>query len=296
MSLEQLTASVTTITELQSVLTTALGIPTSVVENIEVSLGNSSSSRRLVQDRTLDIAVALYQDSASQSIANQEILSMMQLAVEQAAFSEMNVTSIVGGEARYEAMCGNGVCETNEAVQGHPLACEQDCSSTQECPRSDADTLVGEPGTECAGRGTCTIRAGSANCSCAIGHQGELVPDMPLLLCLPHACMRPLLPAGPTCAECEYGFVPRGSPATCTPTRSRFQALAGDTTGIGAQLRRTLLIIGVVAAVLLLSGVVITVWCCCTREGGHVSTQAASSNLNDSMQSSSKISWVEHNF
>lgn len=180
MTLEQLPASVTVITELRSVITTVLGVPTSLVQNIQISLHNSNATRRLVQTSNLEISVTLYQNT--QPIANQEILSLMQLAVEQATFSQMNVTEIVSSDASYQALCGNEICETHEATQGHALVCGQDCSSTQECPQSEANSTVGVPGT-CAGRGSCILHTGSAECSCNFGHQGALlIPDTPLLL------------------------------------------------------------------------------------------------------------------
>jgi hypothetical protein len=298
-TLEQISTSVTVIAELQSLITTVLGIPTSWIQNIEVSLQNSTISRRLLQSSHLEISVVLYQDTATQPLANMDILSIMQLAVEQATFSEMNVTTIVGGDARYTALCGNGICETNEAIQGHKLACAQDCSSTQECPRTPDDALVGEPGAECSGRGTCTIQAGvEATCSCAKGHHGELsIAEAELLLYWHlNLAAKLLLLAGPTCSECDYGFVPRGSPATCTPTRSTFQELDGPEEGPGTQLRRTLLIIGVVTAVLLISGMAITIWCWCKRGDGNNSMQAASTDINDSLQGSSKLSWAVQQF
>ena len=215
----------------------------------------------------------------------------MQLAVEQASFSEMTVTSVVSSEASYQALCGNGECETHEATQGHELACAEDCSSTQECPRADANTMVGEPHIECAGQGVCIHQSDSTECSCNIGHQGELAMQETLQEHEPSTSLplKSSLLAGSTCTECEYGFVPRGSPATCTPTRSRFVQLTGADTGLGAQLQRTLLIVGVVAAVLLVSALTITLWCCCMRSGG---TQDNSTTINDSLAGSSTLSWA----
>lgn len=99
----------------------------------------------------------------------------MQLAVTQATLTEMDVTTVVSGAAGYQALCGNGMCETNEADQGHVLACPEDCSSTQGCPRADVNSSVGVPDLECAGRGTCIHQTDSVECSCTIGHQGKLV-------------------------------------------------------------------------------------------------------------------------
>ena len=116
----------------------------------------------------------------------------MQFAVEQATFSQMNVTNVWSSEAGYQALCGNGICETYEAVQGHRLYCAQDCSSTQGCPRAEDDAAVGAPGAECANRGTCVIETFTAACSCQPGHQGKSaipntgqIPPVDMLRCPP---------------------------------------------------------------------------------------------------------------
>jgi hypothetical protein len=193
------------------------------------------------------------------------------------------------------AQCGNGICETNEAIQDHTQACAQDCSSTQKCPSVEDDALVGEPGAECSGRGTCIIQPDvEASCSCAMGHYGVLsIAESELLL---HGhwnnAAEFLLLAGPACSECEFGFTPRGSPATCTRTRSRFQEFYTQSRGLGANMRRILLIIGVTAAVLLLAGITITLWCCCNRQDVQNSTQDNSDDIDDSLQGSSTLSWA----
>lgn len=87
-TLAQISESTTVITELQTVVTTALGIPTTLIQNIQVSVPNITESLRQLQNdnQTLDIAVVMYQDTATQPIGNQDVLSTV-CVVERSHFS-----------------------------------------------------------------------------------------------------------------------------------------------------------------------------------------------------------------
>jgi hypothetical protein len=76
-TLEALPSSVTLITDIQAAITTALGIPDAAVRDISVSLHSSLAWRSMLQVGNLDIAIELYQQDISQSLATQEIASLV---------------------------------------------------------------------------------------------------------------------------------------------------------------------------------------------------------------------------
>jgi hypothetical protein len=108
----------------------------------------------------------------------------IQEGIQEAGFSELNVTSIVPTSIRFQPRCANGFCENGEATRGSQTVCVEDCTSTNWCPAAAEETEIGTSNAVCAGLGTC--KPMSRQCSCPVGHTGK------------------------ACTRCEYGFAPRG--------------------------------------------------------------------------------------
>eukprot|EP00892_Ulva_mutabilis_P007886 jgi/Ulvmu1/546/UM001_0554.1 len=231
-----LVASASVLAELADVITAALDVPARVIDDITLLLPAGNSSRRMLQAGDLHIRLRLRQDEASQPLASRSLASLIQSAVEQAAFTDMNVTAVLSAEPSYEPDCGNGVCEGDEAAAGSLAACPGDCASSGSCASPPLDAAVGALGEPCGGLGRCNAATGV--CACSLGHVGE------------------------ACAECEYGFTPRG--AECAPTRVRFEE-EEDVEADLMPMQRILLIVGAGLGVTGVVAIVIAVWCCLSR-------------------------------
>lgn len=76
-TLRDLTDSATLLRELIDVIAAALAVPTRVVDNINVALPTSTSSRAILQTSNLEITVRLFQDEASQPLGTGNVAALV---------------------------------------------------------------------------------------------------------------------------------------------------------------------------------------------------------------------------